>query len=88
MIDPTLRKQYLTARRVQERYGITRSTIHRWMRDQLFGMPQPERRRGRLYWDVAALDAWDLARAARDPTAETAVARARFGRKQQPQDEA
>jgi predicted DNA-binding transcriptional regulator AlpA len=77
MMDPTLRTQYLTARRVQQRYDITRSTLHRWINDPELGMPRPVRRRNRLYFDLTELEQWDLARARLDPT-DTAAMRDRF----------
>jgi hypothetical protein len=39
------------------------------------GFPKPTRRRGRLYWDEAELDAWDQAIAGRDYAADLAVER-------------
>ena len=78
MIGSTLRTQYVTARLVQQRYGITRSSLHRWLNDVELDMPRPVRRRNRLYFDLGQLDRWDAARASRDPAPDTAVVRERF----------
>ena len=36
----------------------------------MLGFPKPKRIRGRNYWDEDELDAWDAARAGRDPAAD------------------
>lgn len=51
---------YLTARQVRERYQISAMSLWRWLRDDALGFPKPTVIRNRRYFEVRALDAWDL----------------------------
>ena len=55
---------YLSAPKVRERYGsIGEMTLHRWVRDEGMGFPQPIYF-GRLrFWLLRDLVAWERARA-------------------------
>jgi len=67
------RKRYAPSSRVMDRYDRHRTTLNRWLKDPALGFPKPTRIRGRLYWDEAALDAWDREMAGRDLGAELAA---------------
>ena len=51
--------RYATGPEVMKRYSITGQTLIRWTRDETLGFPQPLRIRGRNFWNVAELDAFD-----------------------------
>jgi len=48
--------------RVLERYGITRTTMQRWLADPKLNFPKPMVRRNRLYFKVGDLEAWERER--------------------------
>jgi predicted DNA-binding transcriptional regulator AlpA len=55
-------EQFLPARQVWERYGVTSMTLWRWLKDADLKFPQPMRI-GRLrYWRLSSLIAWERAR--------------------------
>ena len=55
-------KQFLPARQVWERYGVTSMTLWRWLKDADLNFPQPMRI-GRLrYWGLSDLLAWEKSR--------------------------
>ena len=50
----------LTARDVETRYGgVSRNTLFRWQRDPELEFPRPVLIRGRRYWRVEELAAWE-----------------------------
>ena len=50
----------LTARDVETRYGgVSRNTLFRWQRDPELDFPRPVVIRGRHYWRVEELAAWE-----------------------------
>jgi hypothetical protein len=49
----------LPARSVAKRYGVCSRTLHRWMRDEKLGFPQPLVINGRMYFDEDALTSFD-----------------------------
>ena len=52
-------EQFLPARRVWERYGVTSMTLWRWLKNTELKFPQPMRI-GRLrYWRVSDLVEWE-----------------------------
>ena len=52
-------EQFLPARRVWERYGVTSMTLWRWLKDADLKFPHPMRI-GRLrYWRVSDLVEWE-----------------------------
>lgn len=51
----------LPTRAVRERYGVSDMTIYRWRHDPKLDFPKPVEIRGQLYFDEAALDAFDKA---------------------------
>lgn len=54
----------LSINRVADRYGTTKHSIYRWLREEL-GFPSPLRLpSGLLRWSDADLDAWDASRKA------------------------
>lgn len=64
---PSGDEQFLPARQVWERYGITSMTLHRWLADTRMGFPRPVYL-GRLrYWRLGDLEAWEHGRAAGQP---------------------
>lgn len=59
MPNPT--SEYLPARRVWERYGVTSMTLHRWIADERLAFPPPHYF-GRLrFWKISELEAWERA---------------------------
>jgi predicted DNA-binding transcriptional regulator AlpA len=55
-------EQFLPARQVWERYGVTQMCLWRWLKDADLKFPQPMRI-GRLrYWRLSDLAAWERAR--------------------------
>jgi len=54
--------EYLPARRVWERFGVTPITIHRWLRDERINFPRPIYIGRFRYWRLADLVAWERER--------------------------
>jgi len=59
----TSEAQYLTARQVLTRYGITDMTLWRWLADDGLGFPRPLKINRRRYFKEADLMAWERHRA-------------------------
>jgi len=55
-------ENFLPARRVWERYGVTDMTIHRWIRDERMNFPQPVYIGRFRYWKLAELQVWERSR--------------------------
>ena len=55
---------FLPARRVWERYGVTSMTLWRWLRDESINFPQPVRIGRFRYFSIAELEAWEADRVA------------------------
>ena len=55
--------QFLPARRVWERYGVSEMSIHRWLRDPRMNFPQPFYFGRFRYWRLGDLEAWERQRA-------------------------
>jgi len=53
----------LTARALQERYGVVDRTLDRWVKAGI--LPEPMRINHRRYWDSDEVEARDRARSAR-----------------------
>ena len=54
---------FLTTAQVCSRYGSVHDmTLWRWRHDSELKFPQPDTIRGRNYWRIGDLDAWDAAR--------------------------
>lgn len=51
--------EYLPARRVWERYGVTPMSLHRWVRDPKRAFPEPLYIGRFRYWRLADLIAWE-----------------------------
>lgn len=50
----------LTSRDVETRYGrVSRNTLFRWQRDPKLDFPRPVVIRGRRYWRLEELTAWE-----------------------------
>ena len=61
-------EQFLPARRVWERYGVTSMTLWRWLKDADLKFPQPMRI-GRLrYWRISDLVEWERSASTRTRT--------------------
>lgn len=57
----TTSPDFLPARRVWERYGVTSMTLHRWIADYRMSFPKPHYF-GRLrFWKISDLEAWERA---------------------------
>ena len=52
---------YFTMRQVFTRYGISESTLLRWLKDQALGFPRPLTARGRRYFLKSEVIAWEQA---------------------------
>jgi predicted DNA-binding transcriptional regulator AlpA len=52
-----LDERYLPTRRVRRRYGISETTLTRWLRDK--GFPTPTRLSGRRYWRLSEVVQWE-----------------------------
>ena len=51
--------EYLSARRVLNRYGISQMSLHRWLNDPEKRFPKPMYIGRRRYWKRAELEAWE-----------------------------
>lgn len=57
-----LDRTYMPAPNVLKRYGITDTTLDRWLDDEALGMPRPMYIGRNRYFDVAELEAWETSR--------------------------
>ncbi len=57
-------KQYITSRKIQDRFGISAMTLWRWERDKKLGFPTSTNINRRKYYDLAEIEVWERARAA------------------------
>lgn len=57
--------QYLPARQVWERYGVSSMTVYRWLNDAEMAFPSPVYFGRYRYWRVADLVTWERENAAR-----------------------
>ena len=55
-------EQFLPARQVWERYGVTSMTLWRWLKDADLKFPQPIRIGRFRYWRLSDLVAWERSR--------------------------
>jgi predicted DNA-binding transcriptional regulator AlpA len=60
-------EQYLPARRVLARYGISDMSLHRWLRDPKLAFPTPVYINTRRYWALRDLVKWERARSGKSP---------------------
>lgn len=60
----TINSEFLPARRVWERYGVTSMTLWRWLRDDGLDFPRPVYIGRFRYFRVEELEAWDADRLA------------------------
>jgi len=51
---------FLAAKKVAERYGVTRQTIRNWVKAGSF--PKPIRMNGAVRWDILDLEKWEKSR--------------------------
>ena len=52
-------QRWASRRDASEQFGVSVRTIIRWQADPTLGFPKPKVIRGRVYFDVAELDAFD-----------------------------
>lgn len=58
------RNSHLTGPQVCARYGgISHMTLWRWLQDHDFKFPRPLVLKGRRYWKLGDLEAWERSRA-------------------------
>lgn len=62
MPNTTPDEQFLPARHVWERYGVTQMSLHRWVNDPALGFPAPIYFGRFRYWRLADLLAWERSR--------------------------
>jgi predicted DNA-binding transcriptional regulator AlpA len=60
-------EQLLSARKVKERYDVSRMCLWRWERDPEVNFPAPLMIRKRLYWRQSDLEAWERDRIRKRP---------------------
>jgi predicted DNA-binding transcriptional regulator AlpA len=58
-------QHYLGGRAVRDRYGVSKMTVWRWLRDADLRFPQPTTIKRRHYWSLPDLEQWERTRAAR-----------------------
>lgn len=56
--------EFVPARQVWERYGVTSMTLHRWLNDERMGFPKPVYLGRYRYWKRGDLEAWEAQRQA------------------------
>src|SRR5688572_30119069 len=76
------RQTYLSAAQVRIRYGgVSDMALWRWLHDRDLGFPAPIRIKGRRFWLVSSLIAWELTRAptgmTKHPKTDAALCRQR-----------
>jgi predicted DNA-binding transcriptional regulator AlpA len=52
-------EQFLPARQVWERYGVSSMTLWRWLKDADLNFPQPMHLGRHRYWRLSDLVAWE-----------------------------
>lgn len=57
--------EYLPARLVWERYGVSFMTINRWLKDERMHFPEPTYLGRFRYWKLSDLEAWERRQAAK-----------------------
>ena len=58
-------KLYMTAAQVKRRYGnVSDMTLHRWLKSEKLGFPQPIKINNRRLWDSKSLESFDQKRSA------------------------
>jgi predicted DNA-binding transcriptional regulator AlpA len=62
-------KHYLTSGHLKARFDKSAMTLHRWVNDDELGFPKPIYIRGRRYWTVESIEAWEKSRAAASASA-------------------
>ena len=50
---------FLTGPQLERRRSVSRQTIWRWLNDAALAVPKPTKIRGRNYWPVAEIEAWE-----------------------------
>lgn len=51
--------EFLPARKVWERYGVTSMTLHRWVSDSRMGFPSPHYFGRFRFWKICDLEQWE-----------------------------
>lgn len=51
--------EFLPARKVWERYGVTSMTLHRWQHDERLNFPAPHYIGRFRFWKIAELERWE-----------------------------
>jgi hypothetical protein len=64
----TISENFLPARRVWERYGVTSMTLHRWLGDERLNFPAPHYFGRCRFWKLAELEVWERAQPRRRTT--------------------
>jgi predicted DNA-binding transcriptional regulator AlpA len=57
------RECFLPAAQVRQRYSVTDMSLWRWLKDDSLGFPQPIRIKGRRFWRLDDLRAWEASQA-------------------------
>jgi predicted DNA-binding transcriptional regulator AlpA len=50
---------YLTGRLMRARYNVSGMTLYRWERDEALEFPRPVNIKGRKYWPLSVIEAWE-----------------------------
>ena len=56
---PAARDRYLPTREVLRRYGITETSLARWLADETLTFPRPTYFSRRRYWKLAEIIEWE-----------------------------
>jgi len=54
---------FLPAPKVRERYSVSDMSLWRWLNDPDLAFPKPIYIRGRRFWRISDLEAWEISRA-------------------------
>jgi len=55
-------KVFISGPEVQERYGISAMTLHRWRKDQHMDFPNPMKIKTRNFFRLSDLEKWERSR--------------------------
>jgi predicted DNA-binding transcriptional regulator AlpA len=54
---------YFSSKQLEARFQRSPMTLHRWLADPELNFPEPMYIRGRRYWSVEEIEAWEKSRA-------------------------
>jgi len=66
--------RHLDSEQLKARFGISKPTLYRWMKDPEMAFPKPFRVRKRYYWPEPEIEAWEAAQGRTEHNDREAVA--------------